>query len=153
MTNSNTQVWKLRALLPRKHDASIQDNAITNVLTVKYAPRSKHETINYGVARYGMEVRRLLSVMDNHLKDKTWFMGDDYTIVDMSLYPWVVTLGEKGYGADEFLQRVERFPNVNAWCERMKARPTVQRGMLVCGGPGAAEKLKLLMEEKAKSSL
>jgi len=116
---------------------------------VQYAPRNKHEAINYGVARYGMEVRRLLSVMDNHLQDKTWFLGDEYSIADMALYPWVVTLGEKGYDAAKFLDRDNRYPNVMRWCARMAARPAVQRGMLVCGGPGSQEKLKNLQTQYA----
>jgi GST-like protein len=100
-----------------------------------------------------MEVRRLLSVMENHIKDKIWFLGDEYSIADMALYPWVVTLGEKGYNAAKFLQRDERYPNVMAWCKRMEARPAVQRGMLVCGGPGATEKLKKLNAEKLASKV
>jgi GST-like protein len=119
----------------------------------RYAPRSNHEAIDYGVARYGMEVRRLLSVMDLHLNNKTWFLGDEYSIADMALYPWVTTLGEKGYNAAEFLDRDNRYPNVMAWCKRMEARPAVQRGMLVCGGPGAAEKLKLLNAQLSKVKL
>jgi len=117
----------------------------------RYAPRTKHEAINYGVARYGMEVRRLLSVMEHHLKDKTWFLGDEYTIVDMACYPWVVCL-DKGYLAEKFLGRNERYPNVMKWCARMQDRPAVQRGMLICGGPGSQEKLrKLLISQKSGS--
>ena len=91
-----------------------------------------------------MEVRRLLSVMDIHLKGKKWFLGDEYSIVDMAMYPWVITLGKKGYDAEKFLDRDARYPNVMSWCDRMIARPAVERGMLVCGGPGATEKLRNL---------
>jgi len=117
----------------------------------KYAPRTKHEAINYGAARYGMEVRRLLSVMESHLEDKTWFLGDEYSIVDMATYPWVICL-EKGYNGEKFIGRNERYPNVMKWCARMQARPAVERGMLVCGGPGAAEKLKALRDDAASKT-
>jgi len=119
----------------------------------RYAPRTKTEAINYGVARYGMEVRRLLSVMENHLKDgRTWFLGDEYSIIDMAMYPWVITL-DKGYEAQKFIGRNERYPNVMKWCARMAERPAVQRGMLVCGGPGSQEKLKKLIAKQAESKL
>jgi GST-like protein len=85
--------------------------------------------------------------MDIHLKDKTWFLEDEYSIVDMALYPWVVTL-DKGYLAEKFIKRNERYPNVMKWCARMAERPAVQRGMLVCGGPGSMEKLRKLMANK-----
>ena len=96
-----------------------------------------------------MEVRRLLSVMDTHLSDKPWFLGDEYSIVDMAMYPWVMALGEKGYNAEEFLGRNKRYPNLMKWCDRVAERPAVQRGMLVCGGPGSAEKLRKLRETEA----
>ena len=98
-----------------------------------------------------MEVRRLLSVMENHLQGKTWFLGDEYSIVDMALYPWVIAL-DKGYDAEKFLGRNERYPAVMAWCERMNQRPAVQRGMLVCGGPGSQEKLKKLIAEQKEGA-
>jgi GST-like protein len=107
--------------------------------------------IEYGVARYGMEVRRLLSVMETHLKNKTWFLGDEYSIVDMAMYPWVICL-DKGYEAEKFLGRNARYPNVMKWCDRMAARPAVQRGMLVCGGPGAREKLRKLITQQKEGT-
>lgn len=102
----------------------------------KYAPRDKIDAINYGVARYSAEVRRLLSVMEQHLKQnggRTWWLGDEYTIVDMAIHPWVTALGEKGYDALEFLEVEERYPNVVAWSKRVGERPAVQRGIKVCG--------------------
>ncbi|KAH9260040.1 hypothetical protein BASA81_001812 [Batrachochytrium salamandrivorans] len=115
----------------------------------RYAPRDKHEAINYGVARYSMEVKRLLSVMENHLAqpNKAWFIGSEYTIADMALYPWVRALGKAGYGAWEFLQVDETYPKVVQWCGRMEQRSAVQFGMLVCGPPGATAKLVKLRAE------
>ena len=96
-----------------------------------------------------MEVRRLLSVMENHLADgRTWFLGEEYSIVDMACYPWTVTL-DKGYGAAEFLGLYQRYPKLNAWMKRMSERPAVKRGMLVCGGPGALKKLSNLRQEQS----
>jgi GST-like protein len=53
-----------------------------------YAPGDKKEARNYGVARYGMEVQRLCSVLDQHLANRKYMVGDEYTIADMCIYPW-----------------------------------------------------------------
>lgn len=102
----------------------------------KYAPRDKIEAINYGVARYSMETRRLLSVMENHLKEyggRTWWVGEQYTIVDMALFPWTEGLIQRDAGP--FLG-IDDYPNVLAWCDRVRERPAVQKGMKVCTPAG-----------------
>jgi len=53
----------------------------------RYAPRDKLQVLEYGTARYGMENRRLLSVMDLHLNAREWFVGDEYSIADIACYP------------------------------------------------------------------
>lgn len=60
-----------------------------------YAPADKGETRDYGVARYGMEVQRLLDVLDQHLEGREYMVGDAYTIADMACFPWVQTLRGK----------------------------------------------------------
>ena len=45
-----------------------------------YAPDSEVGARNYGVSRYGMEVQRLCSVLDQHLKDRKFMCGDEYSI-------------------------------------------------------------------------
>ena len=42
--------------------------------------------------RYVDESKRLLGVMDQHLDGRQWFMGDDYTIADISMLGWVRNL-------------------------------------------------------------
>ena len=39
--------------------------------------------------RFSMETKRSVDVLDKHLKDKTWVCGDEYSIADMAIYPWV----------------------------------------------------------------
>ncbi len=53
-----------------------------------YAPADKVETRDYGVARYGMEVQRLCSVLDRHLEGRTYMVGEEYSIADIMIYPW-----------------------------------------------------------------
>ncbi len=39
--------------------------------------------------RYVEEARRLLGVMNGALAGKAWFLGDDYTVADISMLGWV----------------------------------------------------------------
>ena len=101
-----------------------------------YAPNDKVEARNYGVARYGMEVQRILDVLDRHLSGRTYVVGDDYTIADICLMTWVnqVRTGyphPSGVSANGFLS-FDRYANVNAWLNLLLERPAVQRGLTVC---------------------
>lgn len=105
-----------------------------------YAPADKVEARDYGVARYGMEVQRLCSVLDLHLKGRTYVVGEEYTIADMAIYPWFSQL-MKGYkhssgvSANDFLS-IEKYTNAIAWADRIAQRPAVQRGVTVCNFAG-----------------
>ncbi|RUN75179.1 glutathione S-transferase [Sphingomonas sp. TF3] len=79
--------------------------------------------------RYVAEAKRILGVMDRVLADKTWFLGDDYTIADISMLGWVNGLVDF-YGAGE-LVGFDQFTHVKAWLERGLARPAVQRGLAI----------------------
>ena len=44
--------------------------------------------------RYVAEAKRLLGVMDARLDGRKWFLGDDYSIADISMLGWVRNLIE-----------------------------------------------------------
>ncbi len=100
-----------------------------------YAPADKVETRNYGVTRYGMEVQRLFSVLDQHLATRTYIVGEEYTVADIVIYPWVHQISNyahsSGVKAAEFLN-LKSYTHVCAWDERISSRPPVQRGLTVC---------------------
>ncbi|OYY72236.1 glutathione S-transferase N-terminal domain-containing protein [Sphingomonas sp. 28-63-12] len=79
--------------------------------------------------RFVSEVKRILGVMDSALEGRTWFMGDDYTIADISMIGWVRAI-DAFYGAGDLVGMAE-FANVNAWLARALARPAVQRGLAI----------------------
>jgi GST-like protein len=79
--------------------------------------------------RYTNEAKRILGVIDQRMDGRQWFMGDEYTIADLVIFPWVRALRE-GYGASEFLG-LDNFPNAMAWVERCIARPASQVGLNV----------------------
>lgn len=83
--------------------------------------------------RYVAEAKRLLGVMDGVLADRTWFLGDPYSIADISMLGWVNNL-ITFYEARE-LVGFDDYRNVAAWLERGLARPAVQRGLKIPSRP------------------
>jgi len=77
--------------------------------------------------RYVNESRRLLGVLETRLDGRTWIMGDDYTIADISMMGWVRNL-IGFYGAGDIVE-YDRLSRVPAWLDRCLARPAVQRGL------------------------
>jgi GSH-dependent disulfide-bond oxidoreductase len=84
-------------------------------------------TDTYPTDRYRAESRRLLGVLEARLDGRTNIMGDDYTIADIAIFPWVRVL-DGFYGAGEMLGLSE-FGNINAWVARCEARPASEVGL------------------------
>ena len=85
-----------------------------------YAP----EKIPYAIDRYTDEAARLYRVMDRRLSEAEYFAGDEYTIVDMAIYPWLVSHERQGQDLDDY-------PDLKWWYEGMEARPAVFRALEV----------------------
>lgn len=87
--------------------------------------------IEYAIERYSMETKRMLDVLDKHLANNTYLVGDDYTIADICTFPWFGTLVQgKVYGAGEYLQ-VDTYKNVVRWAALIAERPAVKTGIRV----------------------
>ena len=80
----------------------------------RYAP----EEVPYAIDRYTNEATRLYGVMDQRLSETDYFAGEEYSIADMAIYPWLVSHEIQG-------QRLEDFPNLARWYENIAARPAV----------------------------
>ena len=57
-----------------------------------------------------------LGVMEEHLKDREFFVGTRYSIADITLYAYTHVAHEGGFD-------LGRFPSINAWLERVAAQP------------------------------
>jgi GST-like protein len=79
--------------------------------------------------RYVGEARRILGVLDGRLTSRAWLMGDEYTIADIAVFPWVRNL-VGFYGAGE-LVGISEFPHVTRTLEAFVARPAVVRGLTI----------------------
>jgi GST-like protein len=99
-----------------------------------YAP----EKIDYAIDRYTNEAARLYGVMDRHLAENDYFVGD-YSIADVAIYPWLVSHERQG-------QDMNDFPNLYRWFEQVGSRPAVQRGLAV------GEELRQPIEEVDEES-
>lgn len=84
--------------------------------------------------RYRAESERLLGVIETRLDGRTWIMGDDFTIADISMLGWVRNV-IGFYGAREIVH-FDKLKRVPAWLERGLARPAVQRGLEIPKRPG-----------------
>ena len=84
---------------------------------------------SYPVERYRDEAKRLLGVLESRLQGREWIMGDEYTIADITTFPWVRGV-DVFYGGREVLE-FESFPSVMAWLERALVRPASQRGLSI----------------------
>jgi len=87
--------------------------------------------IEYAINRYAMETKRLLDVMDKHLEGRNYMVGDELTIADIALWPWVRILVINGYpNANTFLQ-VESYHHLMKWYNLLAERKGFQRGVKV----------------------
>ncbi len=101
----------------------------------KYAP----ERYEYPINRYTMEVKRQLDVLDRRLADNQFMCGGEYTIADMSIWPWYGgVVANVVYEASEFLQTQE-YTHVNRWTREIAARDAVKRGRMVNRTSGPPE--------------
>lgn len=77
--------------------------------------------------RYAGEAKRLLAVLNGRLANRSWMMGDAYTIADMAIFPWVRNL-IGFYGAAD-LVGITDYPHVTRTLEAFVARPAMQRAI------------------------
>ena len=85
-----------------------------------YAP----EKVPYAIDRYTNEARRLYGVMDRQLQSHDYIAGNEYTIADIAIFPWLRSWQNQGIDWADF-------PTLKAWFDRIGERPAVQRGVQV----------------------
>ncbi|MEM9477615.1 MAG: glutathione binding-like protein [Pseudomonadota bacterium] len=86
------------------------------------APNGQDEP--FAIKRYVDESRRLMEVLDARLGGREWLAGEAYSIADMATYPWA-----RAYPWAKV--SVEGLNNLNAWFDRIDARPAVQKALTI----------------------
>ena len=79
--------------------------------------------------RYVAESKRLLGVLNQRLAGRQWVMGDQYTIADIAILPWVRNL-IGFYGAGDLVE-FGQFIDVQRVLDVFVARPAVIRGLAI----------------------
>lgn len=85
------------------------------------------EKIPYAMERYIKETERLYGVLDKQLEGKDWVAGNQLTIADMAIYPWIVPYEMQG-------QDLSSFPQLRKWFFKMQDRPAVIKAYAVAEG-------------------
>ena len=88
---------------------------------------SAKEEVPYAIERYVKETHRLYGVLDGHLADNKFCAGNEYSIADIAIVPWVQRHGRHRTDLNDY-------PNVKRWFELLMARPAVEKGMSCLGG-------------------
>ena len=86
------------------------------------------EGLGYAVNRYRREAERHYQVPNDRLSDRTFIVGDAYTIVDMSAWGWLDRAARVMKGADDPLAR---YPHLKRFFETVDARPAASRAHAV----------------------
>ena len=83
-----------------------------------YAP----EKIQYAIDRYTNEAKRLYGVIDKQLSHNSYIAGDEYTIADIAIFPWLRSWKNQGIDWVDY-------PHAKRWFDMISARPAVIRGV------------------------
>ena len=77
------------------------------------------EKVPSAVDRYVNEIKRVSGVLDGHLKDREYLVGDKCTYADLAFVTWQI--GIKRVTAEKYDEEKE-FPNLSAWLKRLTSR-------------------------------
>ena len=81
----------------------------------------------YGRERYTKETKRVLGVYETRLQEVPYLAGEEYTIADVTTYPWFFFLLEKLAAAETLELTEENYPQLLAWYRRIHERAAVQK--------------------------
>ncbi len=80
------------------------------------------EEIPYALNRYADEADRLYGILDKQLAAQAYVAGDDYSIADIAIAPWI------GFRAMHGIE-LSDYPHVDRWYQKLSARPAWKRGI------------------------
>jgi GST-like protein len=83
----------------------------------------------------------LYGVMDKRLQTSKFIGGNNYSIADIAIFPWLRSWQNQGIDWADY-------PYLKAWFDLIEARPAVRRGVQVL-----ADLRKPLTDDKAKAVL
>ncbi|MDR1828831.1 MAG: glutathione S-transferase N-terminal domain-containing protein [Methylobacteriaceae bacterium] len=81
------------------------------------------QKVPYAIERYTTEATRLYGVLERRLSAREYVAGE-YSIADMAIIGWVRAYERQG-------QKIEDYPAVSSWMNRVLARPAVARALSI----------------------
>ena len=80
------------------------------------------EKLPYAINRYLREAQRHYKVLDTHLEDKDYIVGNEFSIADISAWGWIDKVSRV---LDE--QGLTPYPNLARWFANVNSRPAVEK--------------------------
>jgi GSH-dependent disulfide-bond oxidoreductase len=77
---------------------------------------------------YAKETNRILATLEMRLRGQSYFAGEEFTIADIAMLPWIRAAFVTPFGK---MLALSDKPNLNAWWERTSARPAVVKGLAI----------------------
>jgi GST-like protein len=104
------------------------------------------EKLDYAINRYRREVERHYEVLDTHLENREFIVGNSFSIVDISAWGWLDRAPRILPGDAAPLAP---FPNLERWFKTIDARPAVAKARAV----GKGHAFKKEMDEETRRAL
>jgi len=102
------------------------------------------EKLQYAINRYRYEAKRHYQIIDNRLKNQSYMLGEQYSIIDMAVWGWATRVG---YVLDE--QARDAMPNLKRLVEEISSRPAALRVQALVD----AHSFKMEMDEDARRNM
>jgi len=99
------------------------------------------DKVPYAIERYTNEARRLYAVMNGRLAQARYFGGDQYSIADIAIFPWLRSWKNQGIDWNDY-------PNLKGWFDEIGKRPAVMRGVEVL-----ANRRRALVDDQSREVL
>jgi GST-like protein len=80
------------------------------------------ETVPYGIRRYDEQGEIIYGVVDRLLQNRAYFLGDDFSMVDIAFFPWMSAMIKLGFP-------FEKHVALSSWFERVATRPAAIKGL------------------------
>ncbi len=102
------------------------------------------EKLEYAINRYRYEAKRHYQIIDNRLKNQSYMLGEQYSIIDMAVWGWATRVG---YVLDE--QARDAMPNLKRLVQEISSRPAALRAQALVD----AHSFKMEMDEDARRNM
>jgi len=102
------------------------------------------EKLEYAINRYRYEAKRHYQIIDNRLKNQSYMLGEQYSIIDMAVWGWATRVG---YVLDE--QARDAMPNLKRLVEEISSRPAALRVQALVD----THSFKMEMDEDARRNM